>query len=823
VGWIPYLLTTAWLLPLASFLIISFFGQKPGLGGRGSAHVATGAIILSFTCALIAAGLWLYLFPISSSTEHASHLTSGALPRISSREPKQECTLAANRSATELKWCKTHEPQRDLTKFAKHDNSRHEVSFAGSHSSHEDGPSENTAHFPVPTLAGTWWVFAEFGQLKLPIGYYIDALTILMMVMVTLVATCIHIYSWGYMSEELQDTVVDHEITRTDGLPPVVRPGRFHRYFQYLSLFSFSMLGLVLASNLFMVFVFWELVGICSYLLIGFYLERPAAVRAATKAFVVNRIGDFGMLVGIAAFWAATGTVAFTDDSQRPGLFTVAAQLKQFVGEQASAGLKAQGTYLASPGSSEDTQSLTYFLLLLGGLGIFCGCVGKSAQFPLHVWLPDAMEGPTPVSALIHAATMVAAGVYLVGRFYPALTAEALFIIAAVGTVSLFLAGTMALVAKDIKRVLAFSTISQLGLMMFGLGIGGWVAGLFHLITHAFFKALLFLCAGSVIHATHTGDMTQLGGLVRKMPWTAMTMLVGCLAIIGAGIPPWGGLSGFYSKDAILAQAYLLASYGGLLARIFLGVAVLGAFLTGLYIFRLWFLTFAGPSRDPNRLDHAHESSPTMLAPIVTLAVLSVIAGWTVPATGISIPGLLLQADSRPHAFTKSSLWPDWTVPPEADSHAPEIHGPASWLAFSAGMLGVLTATIFYGLRWLDAKLIARLFPIPYRLLWNRWFIDWLYEKVIVTITLRLAQVVAWVDKQIIDTILDGAAGAIRTFAFTEDLFDRRVVDGAVNSIGHFAYRLGSELRRVQTGLLRQYLAIVVASIIILFCLSQFL
>ncbi len=822
-GWIPYLLTTAWLLPLASFLIISFFGRKLGFGGRGSAHVATGAIILSLTCSAIAAGLWLYFFPLSSSKEHASDLTSDAFACVSSQELNPEYTLAASRLASQSETSHSHAPERDLTKFAKHANSPNEASFASFHVSHEQGLSENTAHFSVPTLAGTWWVFAEFGQLKLPIGYHIDALTILMMVMVTVIATCIHIYSWGYMAEELQGTVVDHEITRTDGIPPVVRPGRFHRYFGYLSLFSFSMLGLVLANNLFMVFVFWELVGICSYLLIGFYLERPAAVRAATKAFVVNRVGDFGMLVGIAAFWAATGTVTFTDDSQRPGLFTVAAQLKQFAAEEASAGLEAQGTHLMLPGGPQDPRSLTYFLLLLGGLGIFCGCVGKSAQFPLHVWLPDAMEGPTPVSALIHAATMVAAGVYLVGRFYPALPPEVLLIIAAVGTVSLFLAGTMALVAKDIKRVLAFSTVSQLGYMMFGLGIGGWVAGLFHLITHAFFKALLFLCAGSVIHATHSGDMTQLGGLLRKMPWTAVTMLVGCLAIIGAGIPPWGGLSGFYSKDAIFAQAYLLASHGGLLAKVFLSVAVLGAFLTGLYIFRLWFLTFVGPSRDPHHLEHAHESPAVMLAPMVALAILSVIAGWSVPLTGISIPGLLLQADSRPHTVMKSPLWPEWTLPPEADSHAHEIHSPASWLAFCAGTLGVLTATIFYGLRWLDASLLARLFPILYRLLWNRWFIDWLYEKVIVSITLRLAQVVAWVDKKIIDAILDGAAGAVRTFAFTEDLFDRRVVDGAVNSIGHFAYRLGSEVRRVQTGFLRQYLAIVVASIIILFCLAQLL
>ena len=269
-----------------------------------------------------------------------------------------------------------------------------------------------------------------------------------------------------------------------------------------------------------------------------------------------------------------------------------------------------------------------YWLLVVAGLGIFCGCVGKSAQFPLHVWLPDAMEGPTPVSALVHSATMVAAGVYLVGRFYPVFAPEVLLVIAIIGCITLFIAATIAITATDIKRVLAYSTVSQLGYMMLALGVGGWVAGMFHLITHAFFKSLLFMCSGSVIHACHTNDMTKMGGLRKKMPWTAYTMLAGCLAIIGAGVPFSIGLSGHYSKDAILAQALsfkaINPSYGWLFY-----VAAAGAAITAFYMFRLWYMTFAGEPRDHHVYEHAHESPRIMYYPLVVLAVFAVGVGWS--------------------------------------------------------------------------------------------------------------------------------------------------------------------------------------------------
>ena len=411
------------------------------------------------------------------------------------------------------------------------------------------------------------------------------------------------------MHEELHE-VTDHEVTLADG-HHLHRPGRFCRFFQYLSLFCFSMLGLVVAGNIFMVFVFWELVGICSYFLIGFYVERKSASTAANKAFIVNRVGDFGMIIGLMALWGSLGTFAFgdtkgPDGKVEPGIFSqVRARENGFrlkptqklVREAAPEKIEEMlriiwmiqyatrnngthdGDWKPLPELSPEKQRelmeadvdkglaelygnnskhYGYGLLVIAGLGIFCGCIGKSAQFPLHVWLPDAMEGPTPVSALVHSATMVAAGVYLVGRFYPVFTPEVLIVIAACGCITLALGATIAITAVDIKRVLAYSTISQLGYMMLALGVGGWLAGLFHLITHAFFKSLLFLCSGSVIHSCHTNDMRRMGGLRKKMPITAYTMLVGCLAIGGAGIPFVVGFSGYYSKDSIIAQALVV-------------------------------------------------------------------------------------------------------------------------------------------------------------------------------------------------------------------------------------------------------------------------
>ena len=360
-----------------------------------------------------------------------------------------------------------------------------------------------------------------------------------MFCVVTLIASCIHIYAIGYMHDELHD-FTDHEVTLPDG-EHLHRRGRFHRFFQYLSLFSFSMLGICISGNLAMTFVFWELVGICSYFLIGFYIERHSASTAANKAFIVNRIGDFGMLIGLMALWSTLGTFSFGDTTAwdgrvEPGIFSLLHDTRRRLSarrrplgmiaqssprpdrrrrarEHRADGRRRGGESQSRRASPRHRAQVRPLAAVRRRRRHVLRLHGQKRQFPLHVWLPDAMEGPTPVSALVHSATMVAAGVFLVGRVYPIFTPEALLVIAIIGCITLFIAATIAITAVDIKRVLAYSTVSQLGFMMLALGLGGWVAGLFHLITHAFFKSLLFLCSGSVIHAVHTNDMRQMGGL----------------------------------------------------------------------------------------------------------------------------------------------------------------------------------------------------------------------------------------------------------------------------------------------------------------------
>ncbi|MGE5753011.1 MAG: NADH-quinone oxidoreductase subunit L, partial [Deltaproteobacteria bacterium] len=399
-------------------------------------------------------------------------------------------------------------------------------------------------------------------------GILIDNITAVMLLVVTTVSTLVHLYSIGYMH----------------GDP------RYNRFFAYLSIFSFSMLGLVLAESFFFIYIFWELVGLSSYLLIGFWFEKKSAADAGKKAFIVNRVGDFGFLLGFLLLFATTGVLGYDEVFQaiREG--------------------KIGGT-----------------LLTLAGIGIFCGAIGKSAQFPLHVWLPDAMEGPTPVSALIHAATMVAAGVYLVGRVYPIFTPDAFLVIAYIGLITLFISATIALTATDIKKVLAYSTCSQLGFMIMGLGVGGFTAGLAHLTTHAAFKACLFLGSGSVIHAVHSQEITDMGALRRKMPITFVTFLVATLSI--AGVPFF---SGFYSKDMILGAALEFGMRNPQHILLFAG-ALFTAGLTAFYMFRLVILTFLGEPKDHHKFDHAHESPPNMWVPLVILAALSFsfwYSGW---------------------------------------------------------------------------------------------------------------------------------------------------------------------------------------------------
>jgi NADH-quinone oxidoreductase subunit L len=653
-----------------------------------------------------------------------------------------------------------------------------------------------TAVRPQP-VAGDWYVLGSFGALQITVGYYIDSLTLAMFCMVTLVASCIHVYSFGYMHGELSE-VFDMLAPLSDG-QPVRRRGRYCRFFQYLSLFSFSMLGLVIAGNMAMVFVFWELVGICSYLLIGFWHERRSASNAGNKAFIVNRVGDFGMIVGLMALWAGLGTFSFSEifNQVRPA---------------------ANGYQLQVP------EGMSYGLLVLAGLGIFCGCVGKSAQFPLHVWLPDAMEGPTPVSALIHAATMVAAGVYLVGRCYPVFTPEVLLVIATVGCITLLLAASIALVATDIKRVLAYSTVSQLGFMMLALGLGGWLAGMFHLFTHSFFKSLLFLGSGSVIHSCGTNEMPSMGGLRKKMPVTAYTMLVGCLAIVGAGVPMLFGLSGFHSKDCIIAQDLSFWYANPRLGGVFFYAALAGAGLTAFYMFRLWYMTFAGNPRDGYVHHHAHESPRVMTAPLVILAIPAVIAGWTVPWTSFSLSALLQQA--QPAGIAEGVrggwIWPSIVMPAEGMAHeVHEIAVRAEWAAFSVALMGFLLATAFYGLRKLDPDDVRRTCPPLYWFLSRKWLFDELYGFLFVRPVLRISGWVATIDTKGIDWLADNSARAVKAVAQLDDWIDRVFVDRTVDAMARWTYATGLRLRTIQTGNVRQYVMYIAVGTVGLFVLMS--
>jgi NADH-quinone oxidoreductase subunit L len=579
----------------------------------------------------------------------------------------------------------------------------------------------------------------EGTAVKLELGYRIDNLTALMFAMVAFVATMIFVFSLGYMADETTESHEDHEAH-------VTRPGRFGRFFLYLSLFSFSMLNLLIADNLFQVFISWELVGVCSFFLIGFYHERDSAAFAANKAFIVNRVGDAGFLIGLAIIWTYFGT------------FNIQAII----------------TDLTSGGPARD---LPHWLFVIAGIGIFLGCVGKSAQFPLHTWLPDAMEGPTPVSALIHAATMVAAGVYLVGRCFPLFAPEVLLIIAYTGAITLFLAATIALVQTDIKRVLAYSTVSQLGFMMLALGVGGWVAGLLHLLTHAFFKALLFLGSGSVILGCHhEQDLTRMGGLRRRMPVTAYTMLVGVLAIAGTPL-----FSGWYSKDLILSNAMGFALHHSQHAALFV-VPLVTAGLTAFYMFRLWLLTFAGEGRS-EAAAHAHESPSVMTLPLIVLAVFSVCVAWGWPLWDP-------HASYLAHLLEKGLPGPAHGLALEDTTHS------AGWLALAAAAAGFGLAVLMYGVRRIDPALVRDRAGAVYAFLKEKWRFDELYDAVFVRPAVALGYGTARFDKR--------AAPAEQA-----DLADRTVnvssLDGVLNAIGLGTFSVGRRLRQAQSGFIRRY------------------
>ncbi len=616
--------------------------------------------------------------------------------------------------------------------------------------------------------------------LVLPLGFSIDNLGVIMFSMISFIATVIHVYSMGFMRDD----------------------PRYPRYFAFLSLFSFSMLGLVAAGDLFTIFLFWELVGLSSYLMVGFWYEDKVNSDAANKAYIVNRVGDLGMLLGMGLLWTHLGTLDFAeinhglrDESGRWNATTDAQGVDVVEMRDGVSGRPHGDPVSGTP------RRMPAWLLGLAGLGVFAGCVGKSAQFPLHAWLPDAMAGPTPVSALIHAATMVAAGVYLVGRFFPLFTDGVLLVIAYTGGITLLIGATIAMVQIDYKKVLAYSTVSQLGFMMLALGAGGWAAGLFHLITHAFFKALLFLCAGSVYQGVHTYDMSRLGGLLKKMPVTGLAMGVGTLAI--AGVPFF---SGFYSKDAILASVLerVVESPGHGLLLVF---ALLGPILTAFYMARMWLLVFAGESRgsddggDP--VASAVESPPVITWPLVVLAVCSVLSGWTI----------MLGLPFGPRPILETML----------DHGAPlgtlDGVGMRWWgLAASIGVMviGLGLGLIYYapaGLpyfiatRWSAARAQAR-HPAVHRFLINKWHFDEVYQAAVVRPCLAFARLSARFDRSFVDRVVELTARLVERVGRLQGVLDRVVVDRVVDLTAWGVGRAGGLSRVIQTGRLRDYLMV---------------
>jgi NADH-quinone oxidoreductase subunit L len=698
----------------------------------------------------------------------------------------------------------------------------------------------------------------------LAVGFRIDNLNAVMFVMVTFVASLIHLFSIGYMSEELQPTVEDHNVHTEDG--HLHRRGRFGRFFLYLSLFCFSMLNLILADNLFQVFLSWELVGICSYLLIGFYFERQSASDAANKAFITNRVGDAGFILGLLILWTSLGTFNFEEIFRRirsperdpDGTVELAQQFVR-ADVDASAGPVEDGRVLkANPSGSEvilfprdeaephglgargraevrtypkanELGSMPYWMLVAAGLGVFLGCVGKSAQFPLQVWLPDAMEGPTPVSALIHAATMVAAGVYLVGRCYPLFAPEALLVIAYTGGITLFVAASVAVVMTDIKKVLAYSTVSQLGYMMLALGVGGWTAGLLHLLTHAFFKALLFLGSGSVIYGCHhEQDMRRMGGLFPKMKITALTMLVGVLAI--AGIPLF---SGWYSKDSILAQALGFTYVHQRHLLLFL-LPLVTAGLTTFYMFRMWYLTFAGHPRDHHVYEHATESPWTMTVPLVALAVCSLAVAWGWPLWDAKASWLEHQLHhAQPvsvradfgHVLDEQENFPGLSPLPDelnVRQKAHEYHELAGAMALGLVGVGILFASLLYLYRVLDPDEALQQARVLHDFLSHKWYFDELYSVAVVRPALAVAHAFKWFDLTVIDGIIHGIARFTVRVSRWDGRFDNLVVDGAVNLVGNVTFRVGSSLRDVQTGALRSYVLFLVLAAVGLFVVLSY-
>jgi NADH-quinone oxidoreductase subunit L len=568
---------------------------------------------------------------------------------------------------------------------------------------------QEIAHGSVVSVPFYTWLTS--GDLRITLGLSADRLTAAMLLLVTGVSSLVHIYTIGYMRGDRG----------------------YARFFAYIALFTFSMLMLVMADNFLQLFVFWEAVGLCSYLLIAHWYDRESARRAATKAFIVNRIGDFGFLLGVLLILATFGSLEYRH------VFAQAADL-----------LNDHINLLRPFGRSVEVPTLSVICLLL-----FVGAVGKSAQVPLHVWLPDAMEGPTPISALIHAATMVTAGVFMVARLAPLynLSPAAMDVVAVTGSLTMVLGATIALTQFDIKRIVAYSTVSQLGYMMMACGLGAYTAGIYHLLTHGAFKALLFLGCGSVIIALHhEQDIRRMGGLKDKLPITYWTFVIGSLALAGFPLT-----AGFFSKDEILLEAWTAGALGQTLSTI----GVLTAFLTAFYSFRLVFVAFWGPSRlDARHVSHVHEPRLVITGPLVILAVLSIVTGY-LGVHRFLFPVFATQAALEPH-------------------HDRSVAMVIMLITSLISVAGIVLAYLMYVRSPGLADRIAEQWQTLYRLSLNKWYVDDLYDRFIVEPTFRLADRL-WKD------------------------VDVAVIDGAVNGIARGIAWLAWFMRLIQSGQTQHY------------------
>lgn len=660
----------------------------------------------------------------------------------------------------------------------------------------------------------TKYDWLRLGTINIQVGVGIDNMTAVMLIVVTMISFLVHMFSMEYMRDDV----------------------RYSRFFAYLGIFTFSMLGIVIANNFLFMYIFWELVGLSSYLLIGFWYEKKSASDAAKKAFLTNRIGDFGFFAGIMILFVTYNTVMFDD------IF---------------AGM-ASGILPFDSGT----------MMTVAGICIFCGAIGKSAQFPLHVWLPDAMEGPTPVSALIHAATMVAAGVYMVARVFPMFTADAFLFIAYVGAFTAFMAATIALTQNDFKKVLAYSTVSQLGYMVMGLGVGAFTNGFFHLVTHAWFKGCLFLASGSVIHAMHASmhhhhdhsmdaqDIRNMGGIRRNMPVTYIMFLFVTLAI--SGVP---FTSGFLSKDGLLAGTLAFANLSGHWLIPIAGFGAAG--MTAFYMFRLLIVSFHGKPKTNISMD-TKENNNLIKIPLIVLSVLSLwffysfnpfdaSTGWfhtkiTTPATAVPhelqwdflVPyeaadhaDASLLADGHSHGATDAVE--THGAHHHADAHGEEAahgahhhgfnkfedemhaaHMPAMILSLLMAGGGILIAFALYQFKLASPDTLAKQFRPLYKFSLNKWYIDELYDATAIWFTVMLAKIMALFDNKVIDGIVNLVATITRFFGWFIGHFDNIVIDGIVNLVAYITGFFGALTRKVQTGRIQTYVVFVVLAIMIL-------